>query len=171
MTMLPTNRDTHALNEDPPAGAGHGARWLRAAGAVAGVAVVLVLGRAAVLPILASAPETAAVTSAAADPAQLLAPPPAPSTSPDPGDAPGDAIAPPAPVREEGQGEALDGSAGVELRTLPDGSLTLRVREASPGTQVWLPGGVHLIITEGNQVRLLDPVPDGVVSPEQRPRG
>ena len=31
-------------------------------------------------------------------------------------------------------------------------------------------GGVRLLITEGNQVRLLDPVPDGVLSPEERPR-
>ena len=49
---------------------------------------------------------------------------------------------------------------------MPDGGLALRVREASPGTQVWLPGGVRLLITEGDQVRLLDPVPDGVLSPE-----
>ena len=170
MTILPSNRDALPVDEDPPAGAGHGARWLRAAGAVAGVAVVLVLGRAAVLPILASAPATAAATSAAADPAQLL-PPPAQSISPDQGKAPGDVVAPPSPVHDGDSGEALAGDAGVEVRSLPDGSLTLRVREASPGTQVWLPGGVHLIITEGNQVRLLDPVPDGVVSPEQRPRG
>ena len=165
MTILPSNRDTLPLHDEPPAAAGR-PRWLRAAGAVAGVAAVLVLGRAAVLPLLASAPATAPVAPAAADPAPLLPPPPGPSLSPNQGDTPGDVVAPPAPARDGGPGEELDRGAGVEVRHLPDGSLALRVREASPGTQVWLPGGVRLLITEGDQVRLLDPVPDGVLSPE-----
>jgi hypothetical protein len=159
VTILPSNRDTLPLEDDPPVRRG-GARWLRTAGAVAGVGAVLVLGRAAVLPLLAASPAPAAVAPAVPDPAPLL-PPPA-----DPAIAPGDAAAPPSPDRGGDAVEARGPGAGVEVRHLPDGNLALRVREASPGTQVWLPGGVRLLITEGDQVRVLEPVPDGALLPE-----
>jgi hypothetical protein len=168
VTVLPSNRDTLPLADDPPAGRG-GTRWLRAAGAVAGVGAVLVLGRAAVLPMLAPSPAPVAGAPAAPDPAPLPPPPADPSIGPDSEGAPGGVATPPPPAASWGTEEDPDPGARVEVRHLPDGNLALRVREASPGTQVWLPGGVHLLITEGNQVRVLDPVPDGALSLEHTP--
>ena len=165
MTILPSNRDTLPLEDDPPAGGG-GARLLRAVGAVAGVAAVLVLGGAAILPTLVSPPGSSPVASATTDSAPL---PLVPPVGLDQDGAPGEGDVPPIPPPPAHEWDAegeLDGSARVDVRRLPDGGLALRVREASPGTQVWLPGGVRLLITEGDQVRLLDPVPDGVLSPE-----
>jgi hypothetical protein len=164
VTILPSNRDTLPLVDDPTAGRG-GARWLRAAGAAAGIGAVLVLGRAAVLPLLAASPAPAAVAPAAPDPAPLLPPPADPAIGSDPAIAPGAAAAQPSPDPGGDAAEALGSGAGVEVRHLPDGHLALRVREASPGTQIWLPGGVRLLITEGDQVRVLEPVPDGALSP------
>jgi hypothetical protein len=162
VTILPSNRDTLPLEDDPPAGGG-GARLLRAVGAVAGVAAVLVLGGAAGLPTLVSPPGSPPVASATTDSAPLPLVPPA---GLDQDGAPGEGVVPPSPAHEGDAEGGLGGSARVDVRRLPDGGLALRVREASPGTQVWLPGGVRLLITEGDQVRLLDPVPDGVLSPE-----
>jgi hypothetical protein len=64
------------------------------------------------------------------------------------------------------QPAALGGTPPVTLRHATRGR---SVREASPGTRVWLPGGVHLLVTEGSQVRVLDPVPDGALSLEHTP--
>jgi hypothetical protein len=168
VTILPSNRDALPLADDQPSG-GPGAHWLRVAGVVAGVAAVLFLARSAVLPAFVSSPAPAPVAPAApaAPDAEPLSPPPLlPSHEPDQGGAPSDAVAPPSPAPAGGAEEELDLGARVEVGRLPDGSFAVRVREASPGTQVWLPGGVRLLIAEGDQVRLLEPVPDGVLSPE-----